>query len=110
MKQTSVDSVRFEKFSMKMGKESKSLNVLPPCHSIFLAALFKSSHVPGIWKRSIVRDLEIPESQNYGCTAAGGIQWVKEIFPNDIMEILVSNEFDEENAFEEDCESDDGEF
>ena len=57
-------------------------------------------------KRSIARNPEIPESQGYGWVAEGRIHWVKEMFPNDISEILISDDYDEEDVNGKSCESD----
>ena len=57
----------------------------------------RANYVTGILKRSIPRNPEIPESQNYRWAAEGRIHLVKEMFPDDFNEILVSDEYDEED-------------
>ena len=80
-KQKSVDSARFGKFNVKMrkGNKSRSLNlsVLPPYRSVFWLHCLRANYITGIWKRYIVRNPEIFESQNCGWPAAGRTQWVE---------------------------------
>ena len=66
-------------------------------HNFFTASLRR--YVAGIWKICIFRNPEIGESQNYGWTAEGKIQWVKGIFPANIKEKLVSKEHDDQEVW-----------
>ena len=54
---------------------------------------FRANYISEILKRSIARNPEILQGQKYGCAAEGRIHLVKEMFPDDINEILVYDEY-----------------
>ena len=103
----------FKKFNnIKIRKENKSLRYF--CSSTVslssLAAFLRASYVTRIIKRSIARNPEIPASQTYEWVAEGRIHGVQEIFPDDINEILLSDEYDEEDVNGENCGGDEEKF
>ena len=112
MKDKLADSVRYEKFNVKIRKENKTsyISVLPPCRSVFWLPCLRANYDAGILKRSIVRNPERPENQNCQWTAERRIKWIKEMFPDEITEMLVSHEYDEEDINWGNCESVEEEF
>ena len=70
----------------------------------------RATDVAEMLKRSIFRNSKIPERQNFGWTAEGRKHWAKEMFPDGINEIYVSDEYDEENVSGGNCESYEEEF
>ena len=84
---------------MKMRKKTKAsdLSFLSPCRSLFWLHCLRANYVAGILKRSIVQNPEILERQNYGWNPEGRIHWLKQIYPGNDKEILVSCEYDEYN-------------
>lgn len=57
------------------------------------------------WNDPLFEIRKTPEGQNYGWTTEGTIHWVKEMFHDDINEILVFDEYDKEVVNGENCES-----
>ena len=94
-----------------MRKENKNLgcSVLPPRLLAFWLHCLRASSVARILKRPIVWNLKLSESHNCGWTFEWRIHLVKEIFPDDSEELLVSDEH-EEDVNGEFWESDEEEF
>ena len=57
------------------------------------------------WNDPLFESRKTPEGQNYGWTTEGRIHWVKEMFHDDINEILVFDEYYKEVVNGENCES-----
>ena len=78
-------------------------------HGFWLHCLWTNT-VDRILKQSIVWNPKRPDSQNNRWTFKRRIDRVKEILPNDIDELLVSDEYDVEDVNGENCDSDEEEF
>ena len=65
----------------------------------------------GIWKRCLEASFELSSIADHGCDQNANI-WIKELFPEDIEEILISDKYNENEVNDEEDKSDseDGTF
>ena len=80
-------------------KEEKviDLSLLPPCQSTLYLHILRSNYVARIWKCSLLSVVEYPSIIENGWMENGETVWVDDAFPDDIMDILVDEDFDEGN-------------
>ena len=55
-------------------------------------------------KRCLVANFELPSIQCHGWDENANICWIEESFPEDFKEILINEEFDENNEYDEEDE------
>ena len=80
-------------------KEEKviDLSLLPPSLSTLYLHILRSNYVARIWKCSLLNLVEYPSIMENGWMKNGEIVWVDNTFPDDIMDILVDENFGEGN-------------
>ena len=83
-------------FDKKFVKEEKviDLSLLPPCQSTLYLLILHSNYVTRIWKCSLINVVEFPGIMENGWMENSEIFWVDDAFPDDIMDILVDEDFD----------------
>ena len=96
-KDTDINKVRRKMFEKKFVKEEKviDLSLLPPCQSTLYLDILRSNYVARIWKCSLLNVVEYPGIMQNGWMENGEIVWVDDAFPDNIMDILVGEDFDE---------------
>ena len=67
----------------------------------------RANYVAALWKHSMHASVDHPDIWHHGWNADGTINWVKEVFPDDIIEIIVDNGDSDDEIYESDNESDD---
>ena len=84
-------------FDKKFVKEEKviDLSLLRPCQSTLYLHILRSNYVARIWKCSLLNVVKYPSIMEYGWMENGEIVWVDAAFTDDIMDILVDEDFDE---------------
>ena len=84
---------------------------LPPCSSVPRLHILRANMVAAVWKRSTSVIVELPDISICGWLVDGNIQWVKDIFPSEIEDILHDDYNEEDDLFidENDGLSDDEE-
>ena len=70
------------------------LAVLPPCRSVLYLHAQRVNYVAKIWKSSNLAWHDMPYIKDNGWLENGEIDWVENVFPDDIEDILVDPEFD----------------
>ena len=83
-------------FDKKFVKEEKAvdLSLLPPGQSTLYQDILRPNYVARIWKCFLLHVVECPCIMENGWMKNGEIFWVDDAFPNDIMIILVDEDFD----------------
>ena len=84
-------------FDKKFVKDEKviDLSLLPPCQSTLYLHILRSSYVARIWKCSLLNEVGYPSIMENGQMENGQIVWVDDASPDDIMDILIDQDFDE---------------
>ena len=80
----------------KFLKEEKvmDLSLLPPFQSILYLYILHSKYFVRIWKCSLLNVVKCPSIMENSWIKNGEIVWVDDAFPDNIMEILVGEDFD----------------
>ena len=96
--------VLFSPFDKKYQRENKvpDLASLPPCHQVFLLHALRSNYVAYMWRKSVPPIVALPDETDNGWLATGEINWIDEVFPEEIKRILCDGS-DQEDINEE-CE------
>ena len=102
-------------FLQKYSSTSKviDLAVLPPCRSVLYLHAQRANYVAKIWKSSNLARHDMPGIKYNSWLENGEINWVENVFPDDIEDILVDPEFDMnyndsddgDDISDEECES-----
>ena len=72
---------------------------MPPCRSVLLHAK-RARRIAFLWKRALSTTIEEPELLECGWNESGDIQWVTEIYPGTVEEILFEIDEDDNNEIE----------
>ena len=99
-KKISVDEVRLQMFTKKHVIQNKviDLSVLPPCQSSLLLHMDRANYVAALWKHSMHATIDSPEIWDHGWNVDGSINWVEQVFPEDVIEIIMDN-YDSDDEF-----------
>ena len=90
-----VSKVRKKIFDKKCKQEGiiTDLSVMPPCKSVLR---LHTNYVAKIWKSSMENEVDCPDITRHGWNEDGSIKWVESIFPEDIEEILLNDNYEED--------------
>ena len=106
----STDRVRFQIYDKKYTKENKVIDMaaLPPCSSVLRLHILRSNMVASLWKRSTTASFTVPDISQHGWDLDGNIQWVEDVFPTDMEDTLLHEEYENLDEYfdENDGESD----
>lgn len=109
----SVNSARKEIFWDKLSKKKKIIDIsfLPPCQSSLYKHCQRANFIAKMWRGSWLPMLNLPNPKRHGWSDDYTIDWVDEIYPDDVKELLTDNKEDEDEELEDefDEESDCGE-
>ena len=107
VRKANVNNVRYTKFKSKLQNENKivDLSTLPPCRSVLSLHCKRANYVARIWKLCKSAHLQIPSIHNHGWNEYAKTCWIENPFPSDIEEILISNDYSEDEVFDEEGES-----
>ena len=106
----SLNTVRSKLFNKKVSQRKKApdISLLPPCHSVFRLHATRALYVAKMWRSTPVAWIDMPEITNFSWDNDGTPIWIEDAFPDDVTELLISNET-EINESDEEEDSDDGE-
>ena len=68
---------------------------LPPCNSVLRLHILRSNMVAASCKRSMIANIEMPDITQHGWDVKGNINWVEEVFPTDVEDILLHEEYED---------------
>ena len=93
-----VNKVRKKIFDKKCKQEGiiTDLPVMPPCKSVLRLHTQRANYVAKIWKSSMENELNCPDITRHGWNEGGSIKWVESVFPKDIEEILLNDNYEED--------------
>ena len=77
-------------------KKIIDLSTLPPCHSTLLLHIKRANYIAKIWKSCAQDDYDNGDVAEHGWYNDGQIQWVVDIFPDDITDILFSHDVNDD--------------
>ena len=91
-----IHAARSKMFLQKYSSTSKviDLAVLAPWRSVLHLHAQRANYVAKIWKSSNLAWHDMPDIKDNGWLENGEIDWVENVFPDDIEDILVDPEFD----------------
>ena len=103
----SLNTVRGKMFNKKVSQRKKApdISLLPPCHSVFKLHAIRSLYVAKMWRSTPVALITMPEITHFGWDNNGAPIWIDDAFPDDVMELLISNETDEIDEVDEEEDS-----
>ena len=105
---SSINDARFQLFERKQKKGViVDLSLLPPCKSALELHLERANYVARIWKLAGTAMIQAPHLAGRGWDVVGDIEWIDEMFPEDITTLFLSLQTDSDTDNEE--ESDDEE-
>ena len=95
----STDGIRYKIYKEKYTKENKitDMATLPPCSSVLRLHILRANMVAAVWKHSTSVIVELPDISICGWLVDGNIQWVEDIFPSEIEDILLHDDYNEED-------------
>ena len=104
-KEKTNDAARWKIFDRKHHRENKIIDMssLPPCTTVLHLHAKRANAVAYLWRNSVNPTIEFPSLEQNGWFITGDIQWVEEVFP-DMIEELLNEESDEDDDY--DCGSD----
>jgi hypothetical protein len=107
--QKSINIVRHQMFMKKYASDNKciDMSVLPPCRSVLHLHADRCNFVANMWKQSIIPKIDIPPIDSCGWYQDGSIQWIDKAFPDEITDILLDPEYDTDDEYGSDVETDD---
>ena len=107
---TSVNKLRAKLFWTRLRKNDRvpDLATLPPCSSVLRKHISRAHYVAKMWRRAGQPVQSLDSYENNGWLPDGNIDWVDEIFPENI-ETLFSAKPDSDDEIEN-IEEDDGEL
>ena len=112
-RESNINNVRKKIFEKKCKKEGKIVDLanLPPCKSVLKLHTLRANYVAKVWKCSLENMVDYPDITLHGWNEDGSVKWVDEVFPNDVEEILLHEEYDDdgENPEEDTYEPSDDE-
>jgi hypothetical protein len=86
-----VDEVRLEMFTKKYTNKNRviDLSALPPCHSLLIKHVKRANFVAAMWKRTESRNLDLQDITDHGWNIDGTIDYIDEVCPADVTELLL---------------------
>ena len=101
-KMSSVNELRAKLFWMRLRKNDRvpDLATLPPCSSTLRKHTTRAHYVAKIWRRAGVPIQSLDHFEHNGWLPDGNIDWVHEIFPENIETLFFSRD-DTEEDYEE---------
>ena len=108
MRKKDENEVGFVKYYRKYQSEDNIVDIsIPPrCRSVLLLHRKRANYVACIWEMCSEVNFELPSIAGHGWDQNVNICWIKELFPKDIEQILISDEYNENEANDEEGESD----
>ena len=93
-----VNKVRKKIFDKKCKQEGilTDLSVMPPRKSVLRLHTQRANYVAKIWKSSLENEANCPDITRHGWNEDGSIKWVESIFPEDIEEILLNDNYEKD--------------
>ena len=93
----SVDALRYKKFENVYRTKNKiqDLSLLPPCRRSLILHLKRANYIARIWKLSLQAVINFEDIKLHEWNSDGTIHWTTEEFPDDIVEILCTEEEDD---------------
>ena len=90
--------VRKKIFNKKCKEEGKitDLSVMPPCRSVLRLHTHRANYVAKIWKLTMENQVNCPDITQHGWNEDGRIKWIENVFPEDIEEVLLHENFEKE--------------
>ena len=84
-------------FNKKVSQRTKAtdISLLPPCCSVFQLHATRSLYVAKMWRSTPIAQIAMPEITNFGWDNIGTPIWIRDVFPEDVTELLISNETNE---------------
>ena len=88
-KEKKINDARFELFTKKQKKDQLTdLSLLPPCQKSLFFHIERSNYVAKIWKSTPVAMVQIPPPNQHGWYDDCTIQWIAEMYPDNITSLL----------------------
>ena len=103
----SSNELRADVFDKKYTQKNEviDLSLLPPCESAFMLHCKRANYVAKTWKSDLNLIASAPEIYENEWRVTGGIEWVEQIFPEVVDDILMDDEYEETYDFDSDIES-----
>lgn len=94
---SSVDDARRKIFWRNFTKDQKvtDLSLLPPCKSSLLKHIQRANYVARMWRQSSRATMETDTPISHGWKDDLSVDWVTKPYPEDICELLVSQDLDD---------------
>ena len=101
-KESNINEARFKIFEKKQlrSKQITDLSNLPPCKRTLAFHLTRANYVAKLWKSSGTAMVDLPSPCGNGWCDDGKIQWTDQIYPEDIMSLLMNDSDDDYNEDE----------
>ena len=106
-----INEVRYDIFYKKHQNQNKivDMSTLPPCEQVLLLHVKRANYIASIWKKANVAKPVLPPIIDHGWNDDGSLTWVSDIYPEEVEEVLLDEEFDNNDYIEDSGESDDEE-
>ena len=103
-----VNKVRFYLFNRKYKRKNKSIDmsVLPPCSSTLKLHSTRGNFISTIWKGSAMQHIEEPSSTLHGWYSDGNPIWADDVFPSDVLDIILDKEYNKDDVYGNEVDSD----
>ena len=107
MQEKDMNEVRFEKYYDKYQNENKvfDISTLLPCRLVLFLHRKRANYFACILKRCFEASFELPSIADHAWDKNANICWIKESFPKDIEEFLISDKCNENEINDEECDS-----
>ena len=69
---------------------------MSPCRSVLKLHTHRANYVAKIWKSTMEIEVNCPDITQHGWNEDGSIKWIENVFPGDIEEILLHENFEKE--------------
>ena len=101
-----VNEARHYLFRSKLAKNKTiDLAMLPPCQSVLHLHLKRATFIAHMWKSSCSASVNLHDITEYGWYADGSIEWVEEVYPSFVEEIIEKTTNKEHHNMEADSET-----
>ncbi|KAG1712216.1 hypothetical protein GQR58_002396 [Nymphon striatum] len=107
-RQKEVNNVRKFLFETKYINQNKSIDIslLPPCQASLRLHTLRSNVVARIWKLSDEAQIQMPDLSQHGWTINNSIRWIEKAFPDELEDLLLTEETETVYADDEESEED----
>ena len=85
------------------------MSALPPCRRVLFLHVKRANYIASISKKANVAKPVFPIITDHGRNEDGSLTWTSEIFPEEVDEILLDDEFHTDDYVDDSGESDDEE-